>query len=135
MTAMVIDAVHQKGIFRPVSPVSLPENALVNVLVESAETAVASGTERPSLFGAFPELAAITGDDIAWVKSLWQQGLDKQLRILSAADPRGHAGIRELSVLPDMQDRLIVTGARAREAALISVDRAITASGLVSMVW
>lgn len=37
---------------------------------------------RATLFGAFPELAAVTGDDIAWVKSLWQQSLDKQLRIL-----------------------------------------------------
>jgi PIN domain nuclease of toxin-antitoxin system len=44
-------------------------------------------------------------------------------------------GIRELSVLPDMHDRLIVAEARAREAALISVDRAITASALVNVVW
>lgn len=43
--------------------------------------------------------------------------------------------IRELSVLPDMHDRLIVAEARAREAALISVDRAITASGVVNLVW
>lgn len=86
MTIMVIDAVHQKGVFRPISPVSLPENARVKVLVQSAETTAASGTERPSLFGAFPELAAITGDDIAWAKSLWQQSLDKQLRILQEGE-------------------------------------------------
>jgi PIN domain nuclease of toxin-antitoxin system len=34
-----------------------------------------------------------------------------------------------------MHDRLIVAEERAREAALISVDRAITASELVSLVW
>lgn len=86
MTTMVIDAVHQKGIFRPISPVSLPENARVKVLVQSPETTVSSETERPSLFGAFPELAAITDDEIAWVKSLWQQSLDKQLRILQGVE-------------------------------------------------
>ena len=82
MTTMVIDAVHQQGIFRPISPVSLPENARVKVLVQSPETTVSTETKQATLFGAFPELAAITGDDIAWVKSLWQQSLDKQLRIL-----------------------------------------------------
>lgn len=44
-------------------------------------------------------------------------------------------GIRKLSVLPDMHDRLIVAEARTRGAALISVDQAITASGLVDVVW
>lgn len=44
-------------------------------------------------------------------------------------------GIRQLGTLPDMHDRLIVAEARVREADLISVDRAITASGLVRLVW
>ena len=44
-------------------------------------------------------------------------------------------GIRQLVALPDMHDRLIVAEARVREADLISVDRAITASGLVRLVW
>ncbi len=52
----------------------------MKVLVQSPETTVSLETQRPTLFGAFPELAAITGDDIAWVKSLWHQSLDKQLR-------------------------------------------------------
>lgn len=43
--------------------------------------------------------------------------------------------LRELSALPDMHERLIVAEARARAAALVSVDRAITASELVSLVW
>jgi hypothetical protein len=86
MTTLVIDAVHQQGIFRPISPVSLPENARVKVLVQSPQPTVSLDTQRPTLFGAFPELAAITGDDIAWVKSLWQQSLDKQLRILQKGE-------------------------------------------------
>jgi hypothetical protein len=42
-------------------------------------------TEQPvtdSLFGAFPELAAITEEDLAWVKEQWNQRLERQLRIL-----------------------------------------------------
>lgn len=39
-----------------------------------------------SLFGAFPELAAITDEDLAWVKEQWNQSLEKQLRIIDGAD-------------------------------------------------
>lgn len=54
---------------------------------------------------------------------------------LAPLTPEVTLGIRKLSVLPDMHDRLIVAEACARGAALISVDRAITASGLVDVVW
>ena len=86
MTTLVIDAVHQKGVFRPINPVSLPENAPVKVLVQTPEITESAKTERPSLFGAFPEIAAINDDDIAWVKGLWQEGLEKQLRILQGGE-------------------------------------------------
>jgi len=33
-------------------------------------------------FGAFPELAALAGDDFAWAKRLWEHGLEKQSRLL-----------------------------------------------------
>lgn len=43
--------------------------------------------------------------------------------------------IRMLDILPDIHDRLIVAEALERGATLITVDQAITASGLVHVVW
>ena len=39
------------------------------------------------LCGAFPELAAITDDDLIWVKQLWNQSLEKQERIIAGLEP------------------------------------------------
>lgn len=39
-----------------------------------------------SLFGAFPELAAITDEDLAWAKAQWNQSLEKQLRIVDGLE-------------------------------------------------
>lgn len=35
------------------------------------------------LFGAFPELTAITDEDLAWAKQLWNQSVEKQERIIA----------------------------------------------------
>ena len=43
--------------------------------------------------------------------------------------------LRVLSAIPEMHDRLIVAEALACGAALITRDQAITASGLVPVVW
>ena len=43
--------------------------------------------------------------------------------------------IRDLPGLSDIHDRLIVAEAQAHNAILITQDRTITASGLVSVVW
>ncbi len=40
-----------------------------------------------------------------------------------------------LTAIPEMHDRLIVAEALAQQAALVTCDRAITASKLVSVVW
>lgn len=55
----------------------------------SASGPVAEPAEQPvtdSLFGAFPELAAITDEDLAWVKQQWNQSLEKQMRIIDGAE-------------------------------------------------
>lgn len=44
-------------------------------------------------------------------------------------------GIGVLTALPDIHDRLIVAETLERGATLITVDQAITASGLVPVVW
>lgn len=82
MTTTVIEAVYQEGVFKPINAISLPENARVTVLVSPRDTADQQGAEQQTLFGAFPELAAISDDDIAWAKGLWEHSLDKQMRIL-----------------------------------------------------
>ena len=54
-------------------------------------TATASDKRREEeiddpLLGAFPELAAITDEDIAWAKALLNQGVEKQLRIIDGLE-------------------------------------------------
>lgn len=89
MTTVIIDATHQKGIFRPISPVSLSENVQVKVLIQSPGGTVPAEAEHPTLFGAFLELVAIVEDDIAWVKSLWERSIDKRgyAHYKAASDP------------------------------------------------
>lgn len=43
--------------------------------------------------------------------------------------------LRGLTAITDMHDRFIVAEARALKATLITNDQAVTASGLVSVVW
>lgn len=43
--------------------------------------------------------------------------------------------IAALTAMPDIHDRLIVAEALAWNAALITLDKAITASGAVATVW
>ena len=43
--------------------------------------------------------------------------------------------LRALTDIPDMHDRFIVAEALARGATLITHDQAITASGLVPVMW
>lgn len=40
-----------------------------------------SGMVDP-LFGAFPELGAITDEDLAWAKAQWDQSVEKQLHTI-----------------------------------------------------
>jgi PIN domain nuclease of toxin-antitoxin system len=43
--------------------------------------------------------------------------------------------LRDLTVIPEMHDRIIVAAAIEYQAALITFDKTITASGLVNVVW
>ena len=62
----------------------LRERTIPSALGQADEPAAQPVIE--SLFGAFPELAAITDEDLAWVKEQWNQSLEKQLRIIDGAD-------------------------------------------------
>ena len=78
MTTITVQALYQDGVLKPKQKIDLPEETLVQVQVTPVEVV---GTPSGSLFGAFPELAKITDDDILWVKRLWEHGLEKQFRI------------------------------------------------------
>jgi predicted DNA-binding antitoxin AbrB/MazE fold protein len=83
MKTITVQAVYRKGALRPKKKLDLPENTLVQVQVTPLKAApVPAG----SLFGAFPELKAITEEDISWIKRLWEHGLEKQMRILDGLE-------------------------------------------------
>jgi len=78
MATITVQALYQDGVLKPKQKIDLPEETLVQVQVTPVEVV---GTLSGSLFGAFPELAKITDNDILWVKRLWEHGLEKQFRI------------------------------------------------------
>jgi len=43
--------------------------------------------------------------------------------------------LRDLSVIPEMHDRIIVAAAIEYQATLITIDETITSSGLVKVIW
>ena len=69
MTTVTVQAIYQAGVLRPRRKLDLPDNTLVQVQVTplpAAESALGS------LFGAFPELAFLTDDDVDGSKRLWE---------------------------------------------------------------
>ena len=78
MATITVHALYQDGVLKPKQKIDLPEETLVQVQVTPVEMGtIPSGP----LFGAFPELAKITQEDISWAKRLWENGLEKQFRI------------------------------------------------------
>jgi len=79
MVTITVQAVYRGGVLQPQDELDLPDNTPVQVQVTPLP---ASRAATGSLFGAFPELAALTGDEFAWAKRLWEHGLEKQSRLL-----------------------------------------------------
>jgi len=79
MTTITMQATYQDGVLKPRAKLDLPENAVVEVQI----TPLRSAHDAPgSLFGAFPELAALTGEDLAWAGRMWDHSVEKQSRML-----------------------------------------------------
>jgi len=76
---MTIRAVYSKGILKPLEPLALVENQAVELELTILPDVNAT---VPSLFGAFPALAALTMDDFVWAKHQLSQTLEKQSNIL-----------------------------------------------------
>jgi predicted DNA-binding antitoxin AbrB/MazE fold protein len=83
MATITVQAVYHKGTLRLKKKLDLPEDALVQVDVTPLETTL---IPTGSLFGAFPELKAITDEHLAWGKKQWDDGLEKQQRILDGLE-------------------------------------------------
>lgn len=79
MTTITVQAVYRGGALYPQAKLDLPEDTQVEVQVTPTPS---RSTTAASLFGKFPELASLTGDDFAWAKRLWDHGLEKQSRLL-----------------------------------------------------
>jgi hypothetical protein len=69
MTTFTVQAIYRDGVLLPATELDLPNNTAVQVQV----TTQAPTTEPGSLFGAFPELAALTDADLEWVSGLWDR--------------------------------------------------------------
>jgi predicted DNA-binding antitoxin AbrB/MazE fold protein len=76
-TPITIQAVFRNGSLQPIKKLDLPDNTAVQVLVIPLN---AQG--KPSLFGVIPNLATI-GNDIVGIKQLLNDGVDKQMRLMS----------------------------------------------------
>jgi AF2212-like len=83
MTGITIQAVYRNGVLEPEKELGLPENTLVRVQITPLPQFHNAGG---SMFGAFPELASLTGDDFAWARRLWEHGGEKQSRILDGLE-------------------------------------------------
>jgi predicted DNA-binding antitoxin AbrB/MazE fold protein len=83
MGTIITQAVYRKGVLKPKEKLDLPEDSLVQVQV----TPITSKNPSPkSLFGAFPELATLSSEDINWVIRQWDHSTEKQSRILDGLE-------------------------------------------------
>ena len=65
--------------------VSVPIDLLIMQNTQAASellNELAAPATIDPLFGAFPELAAITDEDLAWAKAEWDQRPEKQLCVI-----------------------------------------------------
>jgi len=86
--AVTVDAVYQGGVLKPLRTLGLQENERVQIRIvrRPAEQAETAEKTTLSLHGAFPELAAISDEAIEEIKMIWEEGLEKQIRILESSD-------------------------------------------------
>jgi len=83
VTTITVQATYQDGVLKPQAKLDLPENAVVEVQI----TPLRLAHDAPgSLFGAFPELGALTGEDFAWAERLWEHSVEEQPRILDTPE-------------------------------------------------
>lgn len=82
MEHFAVRAIYQKGVFKPKAKLDLPENFEVEIWVKMSKP---KGSSKATLFGAFPELAAVSDLEIKAVKKLWNKSLAKQSRLVKGS--------------------------------------------------
>ncbi len=82
MTVQTIKAVYRNGVFKPLQPITLADNARVEIRISSQAEAPEGPVDLGPLAGAFPELAVLSEDDLDWAKSQWEASLTKQIDLL-----------------------------------------------------
>ena len=80
---ITVQAIYRNGVLQPQQQLDLPDNTPVQIQIT---TLSAAGAGAGSLFGAFPELAALDADDFDWAKRSWERGLEKQAHLLSSPE-------------------------------------------------
>lgn len=80
LETITVQAVYEKGVLKPRKKLDLPEHSVVEIQIDAAQPA--SKTGQASLFGAFPELKAVTDQELKSVKKSWDRGAKKQSRLL-----------------------------------------------------
>ena len=83
MGTITVQATYADGVLKPQVKLDLPDNTTVQVQITPL---AAADVATDSLFGAFPGLAALSDDDVAWARRLWDHGAEKQSRILDSLD-------------------------------------------------
>jgi predicted DNA-binding antitoxin AbrB/MazE fold protein len=80
MNTITVSAIYRHGVFEPQKPINMAENAEVLLQI----TVLDQKLGKPgSAFGALPELAAITDEDLEEVKKIWDEMADEQIRKLT----------------------------------------------------
>lgn len=77
-----VTAVFQDGVLKPTRKLKLRLNERVTLQVFRQAKGPTTGKLGP-LAGAFPELAALSDEDLAVAKRIWNRRLEKRLRTLS----------------------------------------------------
>ena len=68
MTTQVIEAVFREGVFRPLTPVDLSDNARVRILVsENRVVDEPPASQSKTLFGVLPQLNALADFDLSLI--------------------------------------------------------------------
>lgn len=80
METITVQAVYEKGVLKPRKKLDLPEHSVVEIQIDAAHPD--SKIRQASLFGAFPELKAVTDQELKSVKKSWDRGAKKQSRLL-----------------------------------------------------
>jgi hypothetical protein len=83
MTTISLSAIYRNGRLELSEPLDLPDGTEVLVQVTLLDLA----TPNPSFaFGAFPELADITDEELEDVKKVWDRMVERQIRIITGLE-------------------------------------------------